>query len=140
MPSKPVRIPPKLQPWIEVCKRFHLSHAQIQMARELGLNPKKFGGLANHRQEPWKAPLSEFIETLYFKRFKKSRPDQVRQVGKKAESLKTVSVKIAGYDDGNEDNGDRDPYKRRERGRKAKRLINRGTGTVATPPEPVVLS
>ena len=31
------------------------------MARELGLNPKKFGGLANHRQEPWKLPLPEFI-------------------------------------------------------------------------------
>jgi len=24
------------------------------MARELGLNPKKFGKLANYRQEPWK--------------------------------------------------------------------------------------
>ena len=50
------------------------------MARELGMNPKKFGGLANHRQEPWKAPLPEFIEKMYFKRFKKSRPDQVRTI------------------------------------------------------------
>jgi Putative transposase len=38
---------------------FHLSDVHIQMARELGLNPKKFGGLANHRQEPWKLPLPE---------------------------------------------------------------------------------
>jgi len=68
----------KYQPWIDARKRFHLSHAHIQMARELGLNPKKLGGLANHRQEPWKAPLPEFIAELYRKRFGKDRPDDVR--------------------------------------------------------------
>lgn len=41
------------------------------MARELGLNPKKLGQLDNHGQEPWKAPLAEFIERLYLKRFGK---------------------------------------------------------------------
>ena len=49
----------------------------IQMARELGMNPKKFGGLANHKQEPWKAPFPVFIEELYFKRFKKEKPNVV---------------------------------------------------------------
>ena len=39
------------------------------------MNPKKFGGLANHKQESWKVPLPEFIEDLYFKRFKKEKPD-----------------------------------------------------------------
>jgi len=48
------------------------------MARELGLNPKKFGHLANHKQEPWKAPLPEFIVELYRKRFGKSQPDDIR--------------------------------------------------------------
>ena len=56
------KIPDKLQIWIDARKRFHLSHAQIQMARELGMNPKKFGSLANHKQEPWKAPLPIFIQ------------------------------------------------------------------------------
>jgi hypothetical protein len=51
----------RLDAWVEVHKRFHLSDLPIQMARELGLNPKKFGGLATHRQEPWKLPLPEFI-------------------------------------------------------------------------------
>jgi hypothetical protein len=51
------RIPDHLQIWVDVRKRSHLSHAQIQMARELGLNPKKFGKLANENQEPWKVPL-----------------------------------------------------------------------------------
>jgi hypothetical protein len=50
------------------------------MARELGLNPKKFGSLANHRQEPWKAPLPEFIEKIYFKRFGKTQPDNIRPI------------------------------------------------------------
>ena len=69
-----------LKIWIEVRKRFHLSDAQIKMARKLGLNPKKFGSLANHRQEPWKAPLPDFSEGIYFKRFKKAQPDNVRSI------------------------------------------------------------
>ncbi len=74
------RIPDKFQIWINARKRYHLSHAQIQMARELGMNPKKFGKLANHKQEPWKAPLSVFIEERYFKRFGKRYPDNVRSI------------------------------------------------------------
>jgi len=57
-----------------------LSHAQIQMARELGLNPKKFGSLNNNKQQAWKLPLPEFIEEIYFKRFKKEVPDNVRSI------------------------------------------------------------
>ncbi len=71
------RIPRELEPWIEARKRFGLSHAQVQMARELGLNPRKLGKLANHDQEPWKAPLPEFIERLYAKRFGRSAPIRV---------------------------------------------------------------
>jgi hypothetical protein len=74
------KIPEKYLPWIEARKRFHLSDAHIQMARELGLNPKKFGGLSNTKQEPWKLPLPEFIEELYFKHFKKCRPENVRSI------------------------------------------------------------
>ena len=55
--------------WLEVKKRYRLSNEVIQMAKKLGLNPKKFGGLANHKQEPWKQPLPEFIKNIYVKRF-----------------------------------------------------------------------
>jgi hypothetical protein len=78
--SKKKAIPEKYQVWIEARKKYHLSHAHVQMARELGLNPRKFGGIANHRQEPWKAPLPEFIEDLYFKRFGKRQPDEVKSI------------------------------------------------------------
>ena len=60
---------PKYQVWIEARKRFRLSHAHVQVARELGMDPKKFGRLANHREEPWKESLPEFVESLYWKRF-----------------------------------------------------------------------
>jgi hypothetical protein len=45
------KIPKKYLPLIEARRRFHLSDVHIQMARELGLNPKKFGSLANTKQE-----------------------------------------------------------------------------------------
>lgn len=45
-------------------KRHRLSDTHVQMARELGLNPDKLGKIDNHRQEPWKAPLPEFIEEI----------------------------------------------------------------------------
>lgn len=67
----------KFQPWIDARKRFRLSHAHVQMARELGMNPKKLGGLANHKQQPWKAPLPIFIEELYEKRFGRTLPEKV---------------------------------------------------------------
>ena len=74
-------IPEKLRVWIEAGKKYHLSPVHIQMARELGLNPKKLGKIANHKQEPWKAPLPEFIEHIYFKRFGKRQPDTVKKLG-----------------------------------------------------------
>jgi hypothetical protein len=43
---KQKKLPPELQAWVDARRRFHLSHAQIQMARELGINPKKLGGMA----------------------------------------------------------------------------------------------
>ena len=71
---------PKLQPWIDARTRHHLSHAHVQMARELGMNPKKLGKLDNHDQESWKAPLPQFLEHLYYERFGRERPEVVMSV------------------------------------------------------------
>ncbi len=76
--------PADLQTWIDARKRHRLSHAQVQMARELGLNPKKLGGIDNHRQEPWKAPLPQFIEHLYRQRFGRETPLDVRPLEERA--------------------------------------------------------
>jgi len=78
--SKRSKIPEKLQSWTNARKKYHLSHAHIQMARELGMNPTKLGGKANHDQEAWKVPLPVFIEELYFKRFGKKQPDKVKSI------------------------------------------------------------
>jgi hypothetical protein len=82
MPNQ--RIPPSLQAWIEARKRHHLSHGHVQMAREIGLTPAKLGKIDNHRQEPWKAPLPEFIEHLYRESFGKDRPDVVMSIEERA--------------------------------------------------------
>ena len=68
---------PKLEAWMAARKRHHLSHAHVQMARELGLNPAKLGKNDNHHQELWKAPLPAFIESIYEKRFSRLRPEKV---------------------------------------------------------------
>lgn len=68
----------KLRPWIEARKKYRLSHARVQMARELGLNPKNLGSLSNHKQETWKIPLPQYIEHLYQKRFGKILSSDVK--------------------------------------------------------------
>lgn len=70
----------KLEKWKVAQKRHHLSDKQVQMARELGFNPDKLGKLDNHKQELWKTPLPQHIENLYYKRFKKDIPDQVKSI------------------------------------------------------------
>lgn len=81
--ARPLRcnkLDPKLQAWVEARRRHHLSHAHVQMARELGMNPNKLGKLDNHRQESWKLPLPRFIESLYEKRFGRAQPLVVRPI------------------------------------------------------------
>jgi hypothetical protein len=51
------------------------------------MNPRKFGHLANYRQEPWKAPLPVFIERIYQKRFGKARPDRVVSIEERAREI-----------------------------------------------------
>lgn len=72
----------KLERWIVARKKHKLSDKHVQMARELGLNPDKLGKIDNHKQEPWKAPLKEFIEDIYFKQFKKSEPENIKSIEK----------------------------------------------------------
>ena len=81
------RIPGHLREWITARKRHRLWHAQVQMARELGMNPKKLGKLDNADQEPWKLPLPVFIESLYQKRFGRDRPDEVHSIEERARLL-----------------------------------------------------
>jgi hypothetical protein len=78
------RLSQNVQDWVEARRRFNLSHAHVQMARELGLDPTKLGRLDNHDRKPWKAPLPQFIEHLYEKRFGRERPAVVVSVEDRA--------------------------------------------------------
>ena len=78
--NKKKPLPPKFQAWVDARKRFRLTVHHTQMARELGLNPKKLGGLSNHDKERWKSPLPNFIEELYFERFGRERPEVVMTI------------------------------------------------------------
>lgn len=80
-------LPPKHQTWVQVRRRHRLSHAHVQMARELGMNPNKLGSIDNHDQEPWKEPLPQIIEHLYQKRFGRERPEIVVQIEQHARQL-----------------------------------------------------
>lgn len=94
----------KEKAWCDTKKKYHLSRDTILMAKKLGLNPKKFGSIANHKQEPWKAPLPDFIRSLYEKRFNKSgnnkdmthspRPDDERQIANKPQQIYQFKITL----------------------------------------------
>ena len=69
-----------IEEWKKAKRRYHLYDIHIQMARESAMNPRKFGGIANHKQQSWKAPLPEFIEDLYLKHFKKEKSDVIKSL------------------------------------------------------------
>jgi hypothetical protein len=55
--------------WRNAKKICRLTARQLDMARRLGLNPKKLPRLRPGPQERWKLPVGEFIEALYCNRF-----------------------------------------------------------------------
>jgi hypothetical protein len=83
MMKRPGKPNDRMQAWIDARKRHGLSHAEVQMARELGMNPNKLGKLDNHHQEPWKMPLRQYIQHLYSKRFGKEYPDIIQTIEEK---------------------------------------------------------
>ena len=62
--------------WTLAKRKYRLNVRQIAMAKELGMNPKKFGSLGPSKSEPWKDLLGDFIENCYYKRFKKQEPSK----------------------------------------------------------------
>src|ERR1700730_17003587 len=57
------------EPWRNARKICRLNDRQVEMARALGMNPKKLPGLRPSPQQRWKLPVGEFIEQLHRKRF-----------------------------------------------------------------------
>ena len=55
--------------WTTAKKICQLTARQVEMARALGMNPRKLPGLRPSPQQRWKLPVGEFIEERYRKRF-----------------------------------------------------------------------
>ncbi|MBP1599657.1 MAG: hypothetical protein H6Q05_5034 [Acidobacteria bacterium] len=55
--------------WRNAKKLCRLSSRQMEMARALGMNPRKLPGLRPSPQQQWKLPVGAFIEECYRKRF-----------------------------------------------------------------------
>ncbi len=55
--------------WTNAKKICRLTARQVEMARALGMNPRKLPGLRPSPQQRWKLPVGEFIEERYRKRF-----------------------------------------------------------------------
>lgn len=56
--------------WKEAYRKCRLSTRHIQMAKELGLNPRSLIKNIPNQHEQWKLPVRDWIENMYEKRFK----------------------------------------------------------------------
>lgn len=62
----------------KICR---LTARQVEIARALGMNPRKLPRLRPSPPQPWKLPVGEFIEESYRKRFGGGPRDQNERGG-----------------------------------------------------------
>jgi hypothetical protein len=55
--------------WAQAKKLCRLNARQVEMAKKLGMNPRKLPSLRPNPQQKWKLPVGAFIEDRYHKRF-----------------------------------------------------------------------
>jgi hypothetical protein len=81
--------------WRNAKKLCRLNRRQVEMARALGMNPKKLRGLRPSPNQKWKLPVGAFIEACYRKRFPglpefdESRPPR-RETGSPPETARQI--------------------------------------------------
>jgi hypothetical protein len=81
--------------WRNAKKICGLNARQVEMARRLGMNPKKLPGLRPSPQERWKLPVGAFIEESYRKRFGGEADDANPHVPKPHPNTRSPSQKEA---------------------------------------------
>ncbi len=55
--------------WLEAKRRCKLNDEEIQMAKEMGLNPKSLLKNIPNKNEQWKEPVKIWIRNMYVDRF-----------------------------------------------------------------------
>ncbi|MBB2183557.1 hypothetical protein H0486_11795 [Lachnospiraceae bacterium MD1] len=58
--------------WFEAKKRCKLNDEEIQMAKEMGLNPKSLIKNIPNKNEQWKLPVKIWVRDMYEDRFGKT--------------------------------------------------------------------
>lgn len=76
--------------WRNAKKICKLNARQVEMARALGMNPKKLPSLRPSPDQRWKLPVGEFIESCYSKRFGGDRLEHPRLDSEPQSSKPTV--------------------------------------------------
>ncbi|WP_138419611.1 hypothetical protein [Aquibacillus sediminis] len=89
--------------WKQAKKRCRLNTADIQMAKELGMNPKSLIKNIPTRDQKWKAPVKVWIRDLYEKKFGQvltvSPTPSKRPKKKKKPQTETVDKETLDFDD-----------------------------------------
>jgi len=67
------------QQWQEAKKRCKLNADDIRIAKEMGLNPKSLIKNIPTKQQQWKAPVREWLRSMYEDRQEKARLKQLRK-------------------------------------------------------------
>ena len=65
--------------WAEAAQRCRLSPADVRMAKELGFKPRSLLKNQPSPQQPWKAPVAEWVRDLYAKRQRRSEQRRQRE-------------------------------------------------------------
>jgi len=62
--------------WKQAKQKCRLNEADIELAKQLGLNPKSLIKNIPSKSEPWKASVSDWLHEMEAKRNKKSAQKQ----------------------------------------------------------------
>ncbi|SPF34532.1 conserved hypothetical protein [Candidatus Desulfosporosinus infrequens] len=65
--------------WAEAKKKCRLNEETVEMAKEMGLNPRSLIKNIPNKSEQWKAPVSIWIQEMYQKRQEKALKKKARK-------------------------------------------------------------
>src|SRR5207245_1473723 len=65
--------------WAEAARRCRLSAADVRIAKELGFKPRSLLKNQPSPQQPWKAPVADWVRDLYAKRQRRSEQRRQRR-------------------------------------------------------------
>ena len=82
--------------WDDAIRRCRLSDEAAGMARELGFGPKSLLKSIPSPQQPWKAPVEEWVRELYAKRERKRLLKARRRAKQEARQVGPAAGQAAG--------------------------------------------